>query len=114
MTVVPRELNIQHGIDAVRRTLPMCWFDKQRCGPGVEKLKLYTKRWSDQLERFMGPEHNNASHTADAFRVGVNGMRLAGMHLAPNLSQAEQDGKQMMFPGNQPVVAVTNWNVWKG
>jgi phage terminase large subunit len=113
MTVVPRPTNIQHGIDAVRRVLPLCWFDKERCGVGYERLKAYTKRWSPQLERFMGPEHDANSHAADAFRTGVAGMVLAGMHLAPNVSQAKQMGAMAMSRGSAPVVAVTDFNVWR-
>lgn len=87
MTVVPAG-DIQHGIDNVRRVLPRCYFDKTRCAPGLNHLREYRKRWSDQLQTFLGPLHDSHSHAADAFRTGVNGMRDAGFAMAPNPSQA--------------------------
>lgn len=113
MTVVPRPTSVQDGINQVRRILPLCWFDKARCGAGFERLKLYCKRWSDQLKQFMGPQHDENSHAADAFRTGVGGMVLAGMHLAPNISQAVQDGQLALERQTRPVVAATDFSVWR-
>lgn len=112
MTVVPRPTSVQHGIDMVRRAIPMMWFDKERCGAGFERLRAYTKRWSDQLKQFMGPQHDEASHCADAIRTGIAGMVQAGMHLAPNLSQAKAMSEQHMARGSMPVIAKTDFSVW--
>jgi hypothetical protein len=112
MTVVPKPTSILHGIDAVRRILPMCWFDKAKTGIGYERLKAYTKRWSPQLERFMGPEHDQNSHAADAFRTGVMGMQLAGMHIAKNMKIARHEGALAMT-GSQPMrVMKTDFSIW--
>jgi hypothetical protein len=111
MTVVPAS-DVMHGIDAVRRILPRCWFDATKCAKGLERLRMYTKKWSQQLLRFTDPLHDANSHGADAFRTGVMGMRLAGMHLAPNVSQALLDGERRHLRGTMPVVAPTDFNVW--
>lgn len=114
MTVVPRPSSVEDGIDAVRRTLPRCWFDKVRCAAGIEHLQGYTKNWSRQLQMFTGPKHDVHSNGADAFRTGVEGMRLAGMHIAKNPSIAEAEGKRAMFHSTAPIVAPTDFSVWRG
>lgn len=111
MTVVPPG-SIDEGIDAVRRVLPRVWFDRERCGKAIEKLRLYTKRFSTQLQMFTGPQHDANSHCADAFRTGVMGMRLAGMHIAKNVTQAQHEGS-MTRGYARPVVAATDFSVWR-
>lgn len=70
-TVVPR-LEIEDGINAVRRILPRCWFDKTKCAHGLEALRQYRKEWDDRLKAFkQRPLHDWSSHAADAFRYGA-------------------------------------------
>lgn len=69
ITVAPSD-DINDGIDAVRRTLPYCWFDEARCGKGIAALTEYSKEWDEKNRVFaMRPKHNWASHGADAFRT---------------------------------------------
>lgn len=98
MTVIP-QAPIDHGIDLVRRTLPRCWFDKTRCKDGIRHLAEYRKRWSDQLNRFIGPLHDEHSHGADAFRIGVSGLQDQGYRVLPNPSQAAHVQGNMMRRG---------------
>ena len=71
---VAPKLSIEDGIEAVRKALPNCWFDKNKCQKGVEFLKAYQKRWDDKNQCFRNkPMHNYASHCADSFRTGVTG-----------------------------------------
>lgn len=66
--LVPR-LSVQHGIDAVRLVLPLCYFDKVACYEGLEALRSYQRRWNDATQTFSDtPLHNWASHPADGFR----------------------------------------------
>jgi hypothetical protein len=66
--LIPR-LSVQDGIQAVRKILPRCYFDKDNCYLGIEALKLYQKKWDDEGKRYMDrPLHNWASDYADAFR----------------------------------------------
>ena len=71
---VAPKLSIEDGIEAVRKALPNCLFDKNKCGKGIEALKAYQKRWDEKNQCFRNkPLHNFASHSADAFRTGVVG-----------------------------------------
>jgi hypothetical protein len=72
-TVAPK-LSIEDGIEAVRKVLPNCFFDKNKCALGIEAMKAYQKRWDDKNQCFRNkPLHNFASHCADAFRTGIVG-----------------------------------------
>ena len=55
---------VEDGITATRSTLRMCWIDAVRCEPGISALKNYHKNSKGK------PEHNWASHAADAARIG--------------------------------------------
>ena len=68
------KLSIEDGIEAVRKALPNCWFDKSKCQKAIEYLKAYQKKWDEKNQCFKNkPMHNFASHCADAFRTGVVG-----------------------------------------
>jgi phage terminase large subunit len=41
--IVP-SISVQHGIDAARKMLPLCWFNP-RCAPGIEALRAYRRKW---------------------------------------------------------------------
>ncbi|MBL8780058.1 MAG: hypothetical protein JNL06_03855 [Alphaproteobacteria bacterium] len=70
-TVVPR-LEVEDGVNAVRRILPRCWFDKVRCARGLEALRQYRKEWDEKLKSFkQRPLHDWSSHASDAFRYGA-------------------------------------------
>jgi phage terminase large subunit len=66
--IIPR-LDVIEGIQAARKTFPMCRFDKTRCAKGLESLRNYHRKWDDEKKMFMdNPEHDWSSHDADAFR----------------------------------------------
>ncbi len=65
------KLSIEDGIEAVRKELPKCYFDKNKTSKGLEALKAYQKKWDEKNQCFKNrPTHNFASHPADAFRYG--------------------------------------------
>lgn len=65
---------VDDGIDAVRRLLPKCSFNKQTCESGLKKLRLYQKDWSDKNNDWsLKPKHDWTSHSADAFRYLAQG-----------------------------------------
>lgn len=77
-TVVGKH-EIEDGIEAVRQLLPMCWFDEGRCERGIEALRTYRKAWDDDNKTFLTtPEHDWASHDADALRMYAMGSRRVG------------------------------------
>lgn len=60
---------VMDGINAARLTLPMVWFDRDRCSDGIEALKQYRADFDEKLRTFKdSPRHDWASHSADAFR----------------------------------------------
>ncbi len=66
---VPRH-DVLDGIEAVRTLLPQCYFDRVKTANGIESLKSYTKAWNDKMQVYSeNPQHNWASHGADAFRT---------------------------------------------
>lgn len=54
-------------VNAARLMIPLCWFDEERCALGLERLRAYRKRWSRANHSYGGPQHDAASHGADAF-----------------------------------------------
>lgn len=71
---VAPKVSIEDGIEAVRKELTNCWFDKNKCKTAIEYLKAYQKRWDDKNQCFRNkPLHNFASHCADSFRTGIVG-----------------------------------------
>lgn len=69
-SVQPR-LDVDDGINAVRMTIPKCWFDADKCRVGLESLRMYRKDYDDKMKVFRDkPRHDWTSHSADAFRTG--------------------------------------------
>jgi len=65
---VPK-MELMDGIEAVRTLFPRCWFDKVKCAEGLRALRSYKKEWDDARGAYKNkPDHNWASHPADAFR----------------------------------------------
>jgi phage terminase large subunit len=68
--VVAPQLDLESGIEQVRRLLAQCWFDETECERGISALTEYTKEWDEKSKVFAArPLHNWASHGADAFRT---------------------------------------------
>lgn len=67
--VVP---NQGHGaavarINAARRVFPSVWVNEETTGAGIEALGWYHEKWDDERDVGLGPEHDWASHGADAW-----------------------------------------------
>ena len=54
-------------VDAARRLFPRIWFNEATTQGGLEALAAYHERRDDKREIGLGPEHDWASHGADAF-----------------------------------------------
>jgi hypothetical protein len=68
---------IQDGINAVRRTLPLCVFHP-RTEPGLAAMEQYRREWDDELKAFRAtPLHDWTSNFADAFRYLAQGWKPA-------------------------------------
>jgi hypothetical protein len=65
--IVPK-LAVQHGIDATRLILPMCYFNP-RCMPGIEALRAYKRTYNEKTKAYSeNPLHDWSSNGSDAFR----------------------------------------------
>lgn len=57
------------GIQAVRKTLPRCYFHTRTEERGIAALEQYRREWDDEKKAFRANEvHDWTSHYADAFR----------------------------------------------
>jgi phage terminase large subunit len=85
IVVAPR-LDLESGIEQVRRILSQCWFDEEGCARGVAALTEYSKDWDETRKVFAArPKHDWASHGADAFRT------LATIH--PGRAESSVEGR---------------------
>ena len=67
---VPRVKNKMTSIDAARRFLNICWFDKENCSKGIARLEGYRKAWNDKLQTYHStPLHDDNSNGADAYQT---------------------------------------------
>jgi phage terminase large subunit len=59
------EGEVEEGINAARILLPKCWFDAERCKPGLEALAHYRRDFNQRLNEFKAtPVHDWSSHGA--------------------------------------------------
>lgn len=54
-------------IEATRRLFPRIWIDEERCSGGIDALGAYHAMRDEHRLIDLGPEHDWASHAADAF-----------------------------------------------
>lgn len=68
--VVPRTKSVANDINEVRKILPLCVFDAEKCAHGIDALRSYRRVWDENLKTYRDhPLHDWASHPADAFRT---------------------------------------------
>lgn len=66
--VVPLATKLD-GVNAVRRTLPLCIFHSRCEDQGIAALEQYRREWDDDRKTFKASEvHDWSSHLSDAFR----------------------------------------------
>jgi phage terminase large subunit len=77
---VVQQNRVHVGIEAVRRMLPLCWFDIDKCADGIQALRHYrygeikTLSTTDHKTPTREPVHDWASHPADALRTAAMGV----------------------------------------
>lgn len=69
VTVVPNQGKgaAKARIEAARRLFPAMWFNEPTTSPGIDALAWYHEKRDDERNIGLGPEHDWASHGADAF-----------------------------------------------
>lgn len=68
-------LPVEDGIEATRMFLRRCWFDAERCRDGLDTLISYRRRENTRTGIYGSPEHDAASHGADAMRYMATGLK---------------------------------------
>jgi hypothetical protein len=70
--------SVDDGINAVRRTLPLCVFHPRTEENGIDALEQYRREWDDDKKCFKPTAlHDWTSHPADAFRYLAMSYRAA-------------------------------------
>jgi phage terminase large subunit len=60
----------QNGIEAARKVLEQCWFDRTACEMGIDAMRQYQFEFDDDKKVFRSkPRHDWTSHGADAFEI---------------------------------------------
>ena len=96
-----RTPSVHLGIMKTRAMLSRCWFDKEKCKDGLWCLKNYRRAYDEERRSFKDvPEHDLASHGADAFRL-----------LAETLGSYEPKGHVTSSRAGMPVMGVKRFNV---
>lgn len=72
VTVVPNQGKgaASARIEAARRLFPRMWFDEEKTAAGRDSLGWYHEKRDDDRNIGLGPNHDWASHGADAFGLG--------------------------------------------
>lgn len=84
VTVVPNQGRgaAMSRIEAVRRVFPYCWFDSEKTEAGRAALGWYHEKRDQNRGIGLGPEHDWASHSSDAF--GLLAITYEGMRVLQN------------------------------
>jgi hypothetical protein len=72
------------SINAARTVIKHCRFDAERCEDGLEALRNWAFKYSEENRSFSAePDHNWASHGSDAFAEGAKVLQLELPKAAP-------------------------------
>jgi hypothetical protein len=82
---VVKQIPVTDGMNAVRMTLPRCYFDAKKCAVGIDALRQYREKFDEKRGIALGPLHDWTSHAADAFRY------LAIGHTDPQPRRSDDD-----------------------
>jgi len=70
-------------IEAVRRKFPAIWIDETKCQGGIDALGWYHEKKDEERGIGLGPEHDWASHSADAFGLMCLTHEIQGQGMKP-------------------------------
>jgi len=86
--LIAPKLTILDGIEAVRQTLPKCYFDENNTSKLVANLNMYHQEWDDRRQDYKNqPFHGKESHSCDSFRM----LAISLNRLKPGMSQEDID-----------------------
>jgi hypothetical protein len=86
------EMRVHDGINAGRATIGLCEFDEEGCGDGLRVLREYRWKWDDKRGLYLTgtPDHNDASHGADAWRYLSATWREMPAEFEPVITKAQK------------------------
>lgn len=99
----------EDGIEAVRSILKRSYFNIQKCQYGVDSIKAYTRKETDneyvdvtgkRTRVFGEPEHNWASHACDALRSFATGRKGIDSGDSADIMKAIQDERNLTMNYN--------------
>jgi hypothetical protein len=91
--------SLDDGINAVRRTLPLCVFHPRCEEGGISALEQYRREWDDERKCFtQKPLHDWSSNPADSFRYLSQSWRPAPLK---KIKVPMQTGWRIPPPGEQ-------------
>lgn len=68
-------VSIEDGINMLRSVTPRMFFNEKTTEGLVESMFNYRQKWSEQLQMFVGPLHDEFSHDADMMRYFALGFK---------------------------------------
>jgi hypothetical protein len=87
------------GINAARRTLPLCVFHPRTIDSGFSALEQYRREWDDEKKAFRESfVHDWTSHPADAFRY----LAMAYRPLPVRVAKQQKQPGWMIPPPTEP------------
>jgi hypothetical protein len=85
--------SIDDGINAVRRTLPLCVFHPRTETTGFAALEAYHRDWDDEKKTFKPTAvHDWSSHPADSFRYLAQSWRKLSFSIVDRVPEPEPGG----------------------
>ena len=78
-------------IEEVRRLFPQCWFNEETCQGGLDALGWYHEKKDEVRNIGLGPEHDWASHGADAFGLMCVAHEIPKVKAKPKPKQAAKN-----------------------
>lgn len=92
-TVLPREIEIQTGIENVRSLLSTAFIDQTKCRHLIKCLENYHKQYNEKTQSYAdSPKHDWTSHCADSVRM----MALARIHYGRGPGSMNKESLQQL------------------
>jgi phage terminase large subunit len=92
--VLPRETDINPGIELLRQTIAFSCFDSEKCADGIFALENYSYEWDEERKVFKNkPSHNWSSHASDAARYAA----IASKRVRAMFDPPPQQAREVVF-----------------
>lgn len=92
IVVIPVTKSVSDDIrNYCKPTLPLCYFDHEKCSIGVNHLDNYRRVWDKSVSMFKNePLHDESSHGADGFRTAARAFKtgMLNTHITAVISKS--------------------------